>query len=172
MRVLNEAKTQELHDFDLTAGKLIEDKVLLKHHDAVAAVAGKTAEQQAQELEATGRQVVRKNGEVFSVEKVYENGGRVLNEIKDIEPVEAKKAWDEYEDVYVFVPFTAEELKQNQINNIRNRRSFECFRVVDRGKLWYDSLTAAQLEELKAWYQAWLDAPQTGVAPDTLGWLK
>lgn len=172
MRVFNENKTQELQTFDLIAGKLVEGKIFRQHHDAVAAVPGKTAEQQAQELEATGRQVVRKNGEIFSVEKVYANGGRVLNEIKDIEPVEAKEAWDEYEDIYIYIPFTAEELKQNELNNIRNRRSFECFCVVDRGKLWYDGLTAAQLEELKAWYQAWLDAPQTGVIPDTLGWLK
>ena len=57
-------------------------------------------------------------------------------------------------------------------NAIRNRREKECFMIVNRGALWYDKLTAQQMAELSAWYQAWLDAPATGIAPDVLEWLN
>lgn len=172
MRVFNQDKSSPLFTFDLSKGKLQEDKLFIKTHEAIEAAPGKTAEEQAKELEATGQQVLRKNGKIFSIEKIYENGGRSLKELKDIPSIEGKAAWDEYEDIYVYIPFTAEEQQKHDTDLIRSRREFECFSVVDRGKLWYEGLTAAQLEELKAWYQAWLDAPQTGVIPDSLEWVK
>ena len=43
--------------------------------------------------------------------------------------------------------------------------------VVDRGRFWYGKLTEEQKSELSAWYEAWLDAPATGVAPQKPEWL-
>lgn len=57
-------------------------------------------------------------------------------------------------------------------NNIRRRREKECFSIINRGKLWYDTLTAEQTKELNIWYQEWLDAPQTGIIPDMPKWIK
>lgn len=57
------------------------------------------------------------------------------------------------------------------LNDLRHIRETVCFSVINRGKLWYDSLTTEELDELEAWYQAWLDAPQTGVVPNTPLWL-
>jgi hypothetical protein len=48
---------------------------------------------------------------------------------------------------------------------IRIRRTVECFVVTDRGKLWYDSITQQQLQELKTWHTAWLAAPETKIIP-------
>lgn len=57
-------------------------------------------------------------------------------------------------------------------NAIRTRRERECFPIINRGALWYDKLTEEQKTELSAWYEAWLNAPQTGVVPARLMWLK
>lgn len=54
---------------------------------------------------------------------------------------------------------------------LRNQREEECFSVINRGALWYDRLTEEQKQELSAWYQAWLDAPQTNVIPTKPAWL-
>ena len=66
---------------------------------------------------------------------------------------------------------TAFEDEKNK-ENMRLQREQKCFPIINRGKLWYDKLTSEQTLELKNWYQAWLDAPQTGVVPDRPAWLK
>ena len=58
------------------------------------------------------------------------------------------------------------------LNELRYEREIVCFPVINRGKLWYDSLTPEELDELEVWYQAWLDAPQTGIVPNTPSWLE
>lgn len=62
-----------------------------------------------------------------------------------------------------------EEIKADLI---RSRRSAECFPIINRGALWYDKLTEEQKTELSAWYEAWLDAPETGTAPTAPVWLN
>lgn len=56
-------------------------------------------------------------------------------------------------------------------NTLRVRRELECFPIVNRGKLWYDLLTNDQLEELRTWYNKWLDATRTLIAPIKPIWL-
>ena len=53
----------------------------------------------------------------------------------------------------------------------RQRRQAECFSVINRGQLWYDTLSKGQLSELKNWYQAWLDGTHTQTIPDQPEWL-
>ena len=55
--------------------------------------------------------------------------------------------------------------------SIRVMRQRECFPVINRGVLWYRTLTDAQTRELDEWYTAWLNAPETGVMPDAPEWL-
>lgn len=62
---------------------------------------------------------------------------------------------------------TEEEVKEN----LREQREYECFAIINRGQLWYSRLTSAQISELNAWYQAWLDVTTTLVAPQKLAWL-
>lgn len=59
----------------------------------------------------------------------------------------------------------------NRIEKLRERRERECFSVVNRGVLWYDRLTKAQINELYEWYQNWLDVTITGVIPARPIWL-
>ena len=56
-------------------------------------------------------------------------------------------------------------------NTIRYRRERECFPVINRGSLWYDSLSSEQKAELTDWYHAWLDAPETLVIPVKPSWI-
>lgn len=63
---------------------------------------------------------------------------------------------------YLYVDYTEDQL--TEIENSRMRVKIakgraECFDIINRGKLWYDSLTAIQLTELNVWYQEWLDIP-------------
>ena len=57
-------------------------------------------------------------------------------------------------------------------NFFRKERATVCFPIINRGKLWYDTLTPAQLGELKSWYWKWLDAPKTLEYPVMPEWLK
>lgn len=54
---------------------------------------------------------------------------------------------------------------------LRELRESECFTVINRGQLWYASLTSVQIQELTNWYQAWLDVTETLTAPTRLDWL-
>lgn len=55
---------------------------------------------------------------------------------------------------------------------LRARREVECFPTINRGQLWYDILTDSQVQELQAWYKAWLDVTDTGQVPERPVWLK
>lgn len=54
---------------------------------------------------------------------------------------------------------------------IRERRRKECFPIINRGSPWYERLSEEQRAELNTWYQAWLDATETGAIPKTPEWL-
>ena len=72
----------------------------------------------------------------------------------------------------VEVEFTpVEKTTDEKTTEIRSRRNFECFSIINRGNLWYQSLTEAQLVELSEWYQAWLNASETLVVPEKPSWL-
>lgn len=151
MRIFNEDKTQEIQNPDLELGYTKKDKLFLAHHEAQEEI-----QQQSH----------------YEVIAEYPNGGKDLEEVIDVEYQPAKEAWDEYEDILVYTPFTEEELRERKIQELRYRRQSECFSVINRGQLWYDKLTAEQRTELSVWYEAWLDAPQTMVAPELLPWLN
>ena len=57
------------------------------------------------------------------------------------------------------------------IAHLRSERERICFSVINRGKLWYDTLTSEQLSELKRWYNNWLDVTKTKVIPITPKWV-
>lgn len=63
---------------------------------------------------------------------------------------------------------------QNEAENAQLRidRDAECFSVINRGWLWYDTLTEKQTKELRKWYKDWLDVTETKKKPDKPSWLK
>ena len=93
MRIVD-VNNNEIQNPDLSIGYFKKDKIFVKHHEAIE----KVDEQWHYEVVAE-----------------YPNGGRDVKKVIDVVGVEAKDAWDEYEDVKRYIKFTEEELdKINQ----------------------------------------------------------
>lgn len=60
---------------------------------------------------------------------------------------------------------------EEAMQEYRTRREKECFPIINRGKLWYDTLTNEQTEELNTWYHGWLDGTPTQTIPTKPVWL-
>lgn len=88
MRILDENNV-EITNPDLSLGHLVEEEVFVAHHPAVEAVRDQ-----------------------WHYETVYEylNGGKDVVKVVDVPGMEAKDAWDEYETIKRYVPYTEEEL--------------------------------------------------------------
>ena len=50
-------------------------------------------------------------------------------------------------------------IKEKYINDLRKLRAIQCFSVVDRSKIWWDTLSEEQVSEIEDWYNEWLDIP-------------
>ena len=70
-----------------------------------------------------------------------------------------------------FTPSQLREIEAQEIVNLRAQRESECFSVINRGQIWYETLTLEQITELKTWYQAWLDVTTTKIIPTKPSWL-
>lgn len=88
MRILDENNV-EITSPDLSLGHLVEEEVFVAHHPAVEEVP-----------EQWHYETVRE----------YPGGGRDVVKVVDVPWVEAKAAWDEYETIRRYVPYTEEEL--------------------------------------------------------------
>lgn len=62
--------------------------------------------------------------------------------------------------------------EESEKDILRQRRQTECFSFVNRGQLWYATLSIAQIAELTAWYTAWLKVTETKVVPERPAWLE
>lgn len=58
------------------------------------------------------------------------------------------------------------------LEDLRMKREKECFPYINRGQLWYDTLTQEQKEEFMQWYQDWLNVTKTLKEPTKPEWLK
>lgn len=97
MRILD-LNGLELEHADMDAGRLQQERILLQHHEAVAAV--------------------EEQGHYETVQE-YENGGKDVAWVVDMPGREAQAAWDEYEDILRFIPFTRAELAARGIETRR-----------------------------------------------------
>lgn len=97
MRIFNKDKTQQLTNVDLTAGRLVGDKLFVRHHEAVP---------------------FSGHAESF----INEFG---IPETRLVCDQKAKAAYDEYEDIQVFIPYTDEDkqrlYKQRIVEKIRRK---------------------------------------------------
>lgn len=102
MKIFNQDKTKELNEneLDLENGYLKADKLFIAHHEAV----------EAQEAIYEKREEKLSNGSTQTWKDLVSPA------------VEAKEAWDEYEDIQVYIPYTAEELEERRLNALRERR--------------------------------------------------
>lgn len=80
-----------LEDPDLTRGYLADDRIAVRHHEAVEAI--------------------REVGH-YEVVAEYPNGGRDVEWVIDIPGREAADAWDEYEEIQRYIPYPPEELAE------------------------------------------------------------
>ncbi len=108
MKIYDKSKTIELSEteIDYENGYLKLDKIVTAHHDAVPA---KSVEEQIAELTAEGKEILTVKGKYYEVTNVYPNGGKDVIEIKEIP---AKEAYDDEENIQVYIPYTEAELKE------------------------------------------------------------
>lgn len=150
MRVYNKEKTKVLDNYNLKLGYLKNDTITIN-------------EPEIQKVEEVGH---------YKVLQEYENGGQELEWVVDVAGVEYKPARTYDEEILVYVEYTKEELEEIELNKLREQREIECFQIINRGKLWYDTLTEEQVIELNQWYQYWLDITETKVIPTKPSWLN
>lgn len=93
MKVYNEDKTVELTEYDLTKGYL-DASTLTTHFDAVEAV--------------------EEQGHYITIAE-YPNGGKDVEWVVDVPGVKAVEEHDETEDIYIYIPYTKDELEANAL---------------------------------------------------------
>ena len=101
MRILDENNV-EITAPDLTLGHLVEEEVFVAHHPAVEEVPEQWH---------------------YEIIKEYPGGGRDVVKVVEVPWVEAKAAWDEYETIKRYVPYTEEDLAA--LEEARNRPTIE-----------------------------------------------
>lgn len=89
MKILD-TNGNELVNPDLEKGRIEPDKVFVAHHETVEGVTEKWHYETIAE---------------------YPNGGKEVERVVDVPGVAAQPAWDEYEDIQRYIPYTAEELE-------------------------------------------------------------
>ncbi len=96
-------------------------------------------------------------------------------EMDDKAILEFENNWRAYKHVdgeLVYVDSKKIEVEQEQeLLELRSRRELECFKKVNRGTLWLNTLTAEQISELDDWYHEWLNVTTTLVVPEQPEWL-
>lgn len=85
---------------DFKKGYLIEDKRLIRHHDAIDAI------------DEVGH---------YEIIAEYPNGGKDIQWVIDVPGVPAKASWDEYEKIQRYLLYTEDELYAMDKSNIDDR---------------------------------------------------
>lgn len=97
MRILDENNI-EIESPDLSKGYLKQDSLFICHHKAIEGVA------------EVGH---------YETIKEYPNGGRDVEWIVDVQAVEAKDAYDEFEEIQRYIPFTEAQLAVSRISELK-----------------------------------------------------
>lgn len=108
MRIFNNDNI-ELIEPDLTKGKLVSEKRFVTHHEAI------------EEIIEVGH---------YNVIAEYPNGGKDVEWVVDIPGTPAQEAWDEYEDILRFIPFTEAELATNRITELKQKLQDTDFHIL------------------------------------------
>ena len=92
MRTLDE-NNNVIENADLEKGYLTTETIVIAHHDAIKASPGKSH---------------------IEIVREYPNGGKDVATIWDVEPTEARDAYDETEEIQRYHLYSDEELKQRE----------------------------------------------------------
>lgn len=130
MRIFNQ-QNEEIKTYDETLGYLINDRLLVKHHEAVEAV------------DEEGH---------YEVIAEYPNGGKDVEWVVDVEKVEAKDAYDEYEDILRYIPFTQEDLYNIRVKKLKAQLADTDYMIL---KIVEGSSTIAECADIIAQRREW-----------------
>lgn len=100
MRIFDETKTYELPEsyIDLEKGYLKADRLFVAYHPAV------------REQASVGH---------YETVATYDNGGQDVEWVVDVPYVAPQEAYDEYEDIMVYVPYTDKEIAEREIATLK-----------------------------------------------------
>lgn len=98
MRVFDVRKEYELSYYDLEKGYLESDKLFIRRHPEVYA------------QEEVGH---------YETVKEYSNGGKEVKWVVDIPKTKYQAAYDEYEDIQVYVPYNDKQLAAMEIETLK-----------------------------------------------------
>lgn len=108
MRIIDENGI-EVVDYDPQKGYLKEDRVFLQHHEAVEGT------------EEQGH---------FEVIAEYENGGKDVEWVVDVPATPSIEAYDEYEKVQRFIPYTAKEIARRRVEELKQMLADTDFQIL------------------------------------------
>ena len=133
MRVFNKDKTVELTEYDLTKGHLVPDKLFVAHHEEKLSLA-----------------------ELWHYETVreYPNGGKVVEKVIDRPREDGRDAYDEYEDIQVYIPYTEEELAVFEISELKQKLGDTDYQAIKYAE---GVLLEEEYAEMRVQRQAWRD---------------
>ncbi len=136
MRIFNESKTVELKEYDESKGYLKAD-VIITHFP----------EQEAIEEQSH-----------YEVIAEYPNGGKDIEKVIDVEGKEYAPAHTETEDIFVYIPYTEDELSkmaaQKQIAELKANLRDTDYQAIKYAE---GLLTADEYAETKTLRQSWRD---------------
>lgn len=131
MKVYNQNKTEILTEYDLKKGYLQADRLFIKHHKAVKAV------------EEQGH---------YEITETFPNGGQNADWVVDVPSVKARPAWDEYEDIQVYIPYTEKEIASFEIAELKANLSATDYQAIKYAE---GLLSESDYAPIKEQRQAW-----------------
>lgn len=134
MAIYNEQLTRKLieSEIDLTKGRVAPKAVFVAHHDAIEAVE-----------------------EVSHIETITRPSGKLVEKkIIDVPAVKGKDAWDEYEFVLVYRPFTEKQLAKKEIATLKKKLADTDYQAIKYAE---GLINEYDYAEIKRQRQEWRD---------------
>lgn len=109
MKIYDITKTYEIENPDLEKGYLKSDRKLVAFHPATP--------------------YVKEVGHYETV-KQYANGGKEVKWVVDVAGIEKRDAYEETEQIEVYIPYTEKELAQKQIEKLKQELSKTDYKAI------------------------------------------
>ena len=128
MKIIDENGVELTTEPDLALGRLVDDTEII-HHDAIAAVAKESH---------------------WNVVKTYPNGSSEVEEVIDVEPVDAQDAWDETVPIQRYIRYTEEELAEQKAKEEHETKVAQLPETVEQLQMENEMLKTALEDALTA----------------------
>lgn len=118
-------------DYNISMGQLESEKVLVAHHPA--------------------QEYIEEQGH-YEVVAEYANGGRTVRWVVDVPGQQECPAWDEYEDIYRLVPYTANQRAEFEISDLKDKLANTDYNII---KIIEGAATLSEMEDIIAQRAVW-----------------